>query len=167
MEGYIRSARYILGNLRISLKVTSILTIHVVGTILLALSINYITDINIYGTDISDTPPSNSSELRHENEGGSSNQRTHSDLIRSCSTFREILSTDMAFSCDYSMLYYKGQCEHYSLLLKHNETETLSEVKNDLSFCSDSRIDRYIREHGLNDAPRSPTLVPGYESPVA
>jgi len=126
-------------------------------------------NINIYGTDISDTPlKSNSSELRPENGGGySSNQRTHSDLIRSCSTFREILSTDMAFSCDYSMLYYKGQCEHYSSLLKHNETETLSEVKNDLSFCSDPRIDRYIQEHGLNDAPRSPTLVPGYESPVA
>jgi len=144
--------------------------IHVVGTILLiALSINNITDINIYGTDISNTTPkSNSSELRPENGGGnSSDQRTHSDLIRSCSTFREILSTDMAFSCDYSMLYYKGQCEQYSSLLKHNETEAMLETKNDLSFCSDPRIDRYIQEHGLTDAPRSPTLVPGYESPIA
>ncbi|MGB7881379.1 MAG: hypothetical protein WBL44_01525, partial [Nitrososphaeraceae archaeon] len=44
----------------------------------------------------------------------SSTQKTHSDLIRSCSTFREILSADMAYSCDYSMLYYKGQCELYS-----------------------------------------------------
>ena len=40
-------------------------------------------------------------------------------------------------------------------------------LKNDLSFCSDPRLDSYIQEHGLIDAPRSPTLVPGYASPIA
>jgi hypothetical protein len=157
----------------ISFKVTSILTIYIVGTVLLiALSVNDITgiDINIYGNDISSTTSSKtaSSELRPENGGSNaSSQRTHSDLIRSCSTFRGILSTDMAFSCDYSMLYYKGQCEQYSSLLKQNETQAMLAAKNDLSFCSDPRVDRYIQEHGLTDAPRSPTLVPGYESPIA
>lgn len=145
--------------------------IHVVGTILMliALSINGLTDTKLYGSDIANTAPiSNSSELRLENgSGNSSNQRTHSDLIRSCSTFREILSTDMAFSCDYSMLYYKGQCEEYSSLLKQNETQAMLEAKNDLSFCSDPRVDMYIQEHGLINAPRSPTLVPGYDSPIA
>jgi hypothetical protein len=145
--------------------------IHVVGTILLliALSINGLTDTKLYGSDISNTAPiSNSSELRPDNgSGNSSNQRTHSDLIRSCSTFREILSTDMAFSCDYSMLYYKGQCEEYSSLLKQNETQAMLKAKNDLSFCSDPRVDRYIQEHGLTDAPRSPTLAPDYNSPIA
>jgi hypothetical protein len=156
--------------LKISFKVTSILTIHAVGTILLtALSINGLTDINLFGSDIANTVSvSNSSELKPENgSGNSSNQRTHSDLIRSCSTFREILSTDMAFSCDYSMLYYKGQCEEYSSLLKQNETEAVLKAKNDLSFCSDPRIDKYIQEHDLTDAPRSPTLVPEYVSPIA
>ena len=98
--------------------------IHVVGTILLfiALSINGQTDTKLYGSDIANTAPiSNSSEIRLENgSGNSSNQRTHSDLIRSCSTFREILSTDMAFSCDYSMLFYKGLCEQYCSLVKQN-----------------------------------------------
>lgn len=157
--------------MKISFKVTSILMIHVVGTILLfiALSINGLTDTKLYGSDIANTAPiSNSSEIRLENgSGNSSNQRTHSDLIRSCSTFREILSTDMAFSCDYSMLYYKGQCEQYSSLLKQNETQAMLEAKNDLSFCSDPRVDRYIQEHGLTNAPRSPTLVPEYDSPIA
>jgi hypothetical protein len=149
------------------------LTIYIVGTILLiALSVNDITDIGIgvYGNDISNTTSSKtaSSELGPENGGSnSSSQRTHSDLITNCSTFREIFSTDMAFSCDYSMLYYKGQCEQYSSLLERNETEAMLEAKNDLSFCSDPRVDRYIQEHGLADAPRSPTLVPGYESPIA
>jgi hypothetical protein len=73
----------------------------------------------------------------------------------------------MAYSCDYSMLYYKGQCEQNSTLLRQNETEALWEAKNDLTFCSDPRVDRYIQEHGLTDAPRSPTLIPAYESPVA
>ena len=145
--------------------------IHVVGTILLliALSINGLTDTKLYGSDIANTAPiSNSSELRLENGSGNTpNQRTHSDLIRSCSTFREILSTDMAFSCDYSMLYYKGQCEEYSSLLKQNETQAMLEAKNDLSFCSDPRVDMYIQEHGLTNAPRSPTLVPEYDSPIA
>ena len=73
----------------------------------------------------------------------------------------------MAFSCDYSMLYYKGQCEHYSSLLKLNETEATLEAMDDFSYCSDPRVDRYIQEHGLTDAPRSPTLVPNYDSPIA
>ena len=120
---------------------------------------------------IPQTPVSNSASTVLSTEGvgsgNSSNQRTHSDLIRSCVTFREILSTDMAYSCDYSMLYYKGQCEQKSTLLRQNETEALWEAKNDPSFCSDPRVDRYIQEHGLTDAPRSPTLIPGYESPIA
>jgi hypothetical protein len=65
------------------------------------------------------------------------------------------------------MLYYKGQCERYSSLLKQNETEAMLEAGNDLSFCADPIVDRYIQEHGLTDAPRSPTLVPDYEPPIA
>lgn len=96
----------------------------------------------------------------------SSSQRTHSDLIRSCSTFREILSADMAYSCDYSMLYYKGQCELYSDLLIQNKTDAILEAENDLSFCSDPRVDKYIQDHGLTTAPRSPSLIPGHELQV-
>lgn len=95
------------------------------------------------------------------------NQRSHSDLIRTCSTFHDILSEDVANSCDYSMLYYKGQCELYSKLLKQNETEAILKTKNDLSFCSDSRLDTYIQEHDLTNAPRSPTLIPNEGIPMA
>ena len=143
---------------------------HMVGIILLiAFSVNTVTGFSTSSSNISNTSStSTSTELRPESGGGNStSQRTNSDLIRSCSTFRGILSTDMAFSCDYSMLYYKGQCERYSSLLKQNETKAMLEAKNDLSFCSDPRLDSYIHEHGLTDAPRSPTLVPGYESPIA
>ncbi len=146
------------------------MTIHVIGIFLLiAFSTNVMTGIALSGTDIPNTTSkSTSSELGPENgSGNASSQRTHSDLIRSCTTFRDILSTDMALSCDYSMLYYKGQCELYSSLLKLNETEATLEAKNDLSFCSDPRVDRYIQDHGLTKAPRSPTLVPGYDSPFA
>lgn len=99
----------------------------------------------------------------------SSTPKTHSDLIRSCSTFREILSADMAYSCDYSMLYYKGQCEGYSdLLMQHqNKTDAILKAENDLSFCSDPRVDKYIQDHGLTNTPRSPSLIPGYGLPVA
>ncbi len=99
----------------------------------------------------------------------SSTPKTHSDLIRSCSTFREILSADMAYSCDYSMLYYKGQCERYSdLLMQHqNKTDAILKAENDLSFCSDPRVDKYIQDHGLTNTPRSPSLIPGYGLPVA
>jgi hypothetical protein len=99
----------------------------------------------------------------------SSTQKTHSDLIRSCSTFREILSADMAYSCDYSMLYYKGQCERYSdLLMQHqSKTDAILKAENDLSFCSDPRVDKYIEDHGLTNTPRSPSLIPGYGLPVA
>jgi hypothetical protein len=117
--------------------------------------------------DISNTSTrSTSTDLRTDSDN-TTNQRTHNDLIRSCSTFREILSTEVAYSCDYLILYYKGQCELYSDLLMHNETEAVIEAQGDLSFCSDSRVDRYVREHGLTDAPRSPTLIPGYELPIA
>lgn len=99
----------------------------------------------------------------------SSTPKTHSDLIRSCGTFREILSADMAYSCDYSMLYYKGQCERYSdLLMQHqNKTDAILKAENDLSFCSDPRVDKYIQDHGLTNTPRSPSLIPGYGLPVA
>jgi hypothetical protein len=65
------------------------------------------------------------------------------------------------------MLYCRGQCEQYTSLLNQNETKAMLSAKNDLSFCSDPRVDRYIQEHGLTDAPRSPRLVPRYESPIA
>lgn len=157
--------------MRISLKVSGLLIVHLVGTILLTtFAVNNVTGTNISINDTSNTS-SNSASTEFSTEsvgsGNSSNQRTHSDLIRSCVTFREILSTDMAYSCDYSMLYYKGQCEQNSTLLRQNETEALWEAKNDLTFCSDPRVDRYIQEHGLTHAPRSPTLIPAYESPVA
>jgi hypothetical protein len=99
----------------------------------------------------------------------SSTPKTHSDLIRSCSTFREILSADMVYSCDYSMLYYKGQCERYSdLLMQHqSKTDAILKAENDLSFCSDPRVDKYIQDHGLTNTPRSPSLIPGYGLPVA
>jgi hypothetical protein len=156
--------------LRISFKVTSILTTHVVGIILiLAFSISFLAGIALSETDIQNTTSKSFfSEFIPENGGGNaSSQRTHSDLIKSCSTFLDILSTDMAFSCDYSMLYYKGQCERYSSLLKLNETEATSEDLNDFSLCADPSVDRYILEHDLTDAPRSPTLVPNYDSPIA
>lgn len=157
--------------MRISLKVSDLLIVYLVGTILLAaFAVNSVKGTNISSSDTSNTSSkSSSTELRTDGvgSGNASNQRTHSDLIRSCVTFREILSTDMAYSCDYSMLYYKGQCEQNSTLLRQNETEPLLEAKNDLSFCSDPRVDSYIQEHGLTDAPRSPTLIPGYESPIA
>jgi hypothetical protein len=97
----------------------------------------------------------------------SSSQRTHSDLITSCSTFREILSADMLYSCDYSMLYFKGQCERYSDLLMQNKTDAILKAENDLSFCSDLRVGKYIQDHGLTSAPSSPSLFPGYEIPIA
>jgi hypothetical protein len=100
-----------------------------------------------------------------EYTGGLSNtssQRTHEDLIKTCSTFREILSTDVAYSCDYSMLYYQGQCERHSDLLKQNTTEAIPKAENDLSFCSDPRVGKYIQDHGLANAPRSPSLIPSY-----
>lgn len=112
------------------------------------------------------TSKSTPSEIGPEFEAGS-NQRTHSNLIKNCSTFREIFSAEMAFACDYSMLYYKGQCEQYSSVSRENETEIKLKAKIDLSFCSDPRIDSYIQEHDLTDAPRSPTLVPAYDSPIA
>lgn len=99
--------------------------------------------------------------------GNSSTQKTHSDLIRTCSTFREILSADMAYSCDYSMLYYKGQCELYSDLLMQNKTDAILKAENDLSFCSDPRVGKYIQDHGLTNTPRSPSLIQGYGFPVA
>lgn len=65
------------------------------------------------------------------------------------------------------MLYYKGQCERYSDLLMQNKTDAILKAENDLSFCSDPRVDKYIEDHGLTSAPRSPSLIPGYEIPVA
>ena len=48
---------------------------------------------------------SNSTELISDRSNITTNQRSHSDLIRICSTYHEILSKDVAYSCDYSMLY--------------------------------------------------------------
>jgi hypothetical protein len=80
--------------------------------------------------------------------GNKSSHRTHDDLIRTCSTYREILSTEVAFSCDYSMLYYQGQCELYSDLLRQNKSDAILKAENDLSFCSDPRVGKYIQDHG-------------------
>lgn len=109
---------------------------------------------------------SNSAEYKLD-IGNKSSHRTHDDLIRTCSTYREILSTEVAFSCDYSMLYYQGQCELYSDLLRQNKTDAILKAENDLSFCSDPRVGKYIQDHGLTNAPRSPSLIPGYQFPVA
>jgi hypothetical protein len=73
----------------------------------------------------------------------------------------------MAYSCDYSMLYYKGQCELYSDLLIQNKTDAILKAGNDLSFCSDPRVGKYIQDHGLTNTPRSPSLIPGYGLTVA
>jgi hypothetical protein len=51
---------------------------------------------------------SNSTENKSYVDNNTSSQRTHEDLIRNCSTFCDILSAEVAFSCYYSMLYYKG-----------------------------------------------------------
>lgn len=96
-----------------------------------------------------------------------SSRRAHSDLVRSCDTFREIISAEVANSCDYSMLYYKGQCELYSDLLRENRTDTFLEAGNDLSFCFDLRVDKSIQDYDLTNAPRSPSLIPEYELPAA
>lgn len=118
--------------------------------------------------NITDTSTiSNSTEFLSDRNNITTNQRSHSDLIRICSTFHEILSEDVAYSCDYSMLYYKGQCELYSDLLMQNETEAVLKARNDLSFCSDPRLDEYIQEHDLTNAPRSPTLIPNEGIPMA
>lgn len=84
---------------------------------------------------------------------------TDTNLIRICDSFRDIISEEAAHSCDYSMLYYKGQCEFYSSFM-NNETETMIHDGQDFSFCADPRIDDYIEEHNLAEAPRSPTLIP-------
>ena len=99
--------------------------------------------------------------------GNSPSERTHEDLIRTCSTCREILSTEIAYSCDYSMLYYQGQCERHSDLLKQNRTEAVLKAENDLSFCSDPTVGKYIQDHGLTNAPRSPSLIPSHQFPAA
>jgi hypothetical protein len=109
---------------------------------------------------------SNSTEHKPDIDNTSS-QRTHDDLIRTCSTFREILSAEVAYSCDYSMLYYQGQCEFYSDLLTQNMTNGSLKAENDLSFCSDPRVSKYIQDHDLTNAPRSPSLIPGYQFSVA
>jgi hypothetical protein len=129
---------------------------------------NGVSSINNRSNDIPDTSTiSDSIELVSDRGNTTTSQRSHSDLIRTCSTFHEILSEDVAYSCDYSMLYYKGQCELYSDLLMQNETEAILKARNDLSFCSDSRLDEYIQEHDLTNAPRSPTLIPNEGIPMA
>jgi hypothetical protein len=104
-------------------------------------------------TDTTEGSPSN--DLRTN-----STTRTHTDLIRTCSTFRDIISEDAAYSCDYSMLYYKGQCEFYSDMRMNNKGDSINQTESDFSFCSDPRVNEYIKEHDLTDAPRSPTLIP-------
>ncbi len=110
-----------------------------------------------YGSsDITDTTESSPSNDLRTN----SNTKTDTDLIRTCSTFRDIISEDAAYSCDYSMLYYKGQCEFYLDMRMNNKSDSINQNESDFSFCSDPRINEYIKEHGLTDASRSTTLVP-------
>jgi hypothetical protein len=154
--------------LRIPFKVTNLLTIHIINIIILIEFVgNGVSSID-NRSNISDTSArSNSTEIVSDRNNTITNQRSHSDLIRICSTFHEILSEDVAYSCDYSMLYYKGQCELYSDLLMQNETEAVLKASNDLSFCSDPRLDKYIQEHGLTNSPRSSTLIPNEGIPMA
>jgi hypothetical protein len=81
---------------------------------------------------------------------------TNADLINNCLTFRNIMSDIGQESCDYSMLYYKGQCEYYSAMNKSGLTLNHSEF----IFCSDPNIDTYINKNNLTDSPRSSSLIP-------
>jgi hypothetical protein len=142
---------------------TKLIVIQIIGVIILVDSSAY----DVYGGGRSNgvlngSALSNFTEHIPEIDNTSS-QKTHSDLIRSCSTFREIISAEVANSCDYSMLYYKGQCELYSDLLRENRTDTFLEAENDLSFCFDPRVDKYIQDYDLTNALRSPSLIPDYE----
>lgn len=154
--------------MRISSKGIGILVFNIPGAlVMMTILVNDVTGISVEGAGIlNNTSDATSGENKFESTGANvSNQRTHSDLIRTCSTFREIFSAEMAFSCDYSMLYYKGQCERYATLLEQNETE--AKLEADLSFCLDPRVDTYIQNHSLTDAPRSPSLMPTYDSSIA
>jgi hypothetical protein len=70
-------------------------------------------------SDITDTTESSPSNDLRTN----SNTITHTNLIRTCSTFRDIISEDAAYSCDYSMLYYKARCEFYSYMRMNNKSD--------------------------------------------
>jgi hypothetical protein len=152
--------------MRTSSKSNSIFIIHILGIIMLIESLAYYS--SEWGSNsISNTILASNSAEHKLDISNTSSQRTHDDLIRTCSTYREILSTEVAFSCDYSMLYYQGQCELYSDLLRQNKTDAILKAENDLSFCSDPRVGKYIQDHGLTNAPRSPSLIPSYQFPVA
>lgn len=156
--------------LRTLSKVNSVLIIHIIGVIGVIIFVDYsiyhgVSEGGSNGLLIT-TMASNSTEHKSDIVNASS-QRTHDDLIRTCSTFREILSAEVAYSCDYSMLYYQGQCEFYSDLLTQNMTNGSLKAENDLSFCSDPRVSKYIQDHDLTNAPRSPSLIPGYQFSVA
>lgn len=141
----------------VSFRGTSILLV-VIATLIMLME-------SVAGEALAGGGNSNSS-MSTESEN-TTNQRTHSDLIRSCSTFRDILSEEGAYSCDYSMLYYKGQCELNSSLLMQNRTESDTETLEDLSFCLDSRLDEYIQKYGLTDSPRPASLIPSSGFPIA
>jgi hypothetical protein len=152
--------------MRTSSKSNSVFIIYIVGIILLIGSLAYYS--SEWGSNsISNTILASNSAEHKLDISNTSSQRTHDDLIMTCSTYREILSTEVAFSCDYSMLYYQGQCELYSDLLRQNKTDAILKAENDLSFCSDPRVGKYIQDHDLTNAPRSPSLIPGYQFPVA
>lgn len=57
------------------------------------------------------------------------------------------------------MLYYQGRCELYSDLLRQNKTYDILKAENDLSFCSDPRLDKYIQDHDMTNSPRPSTLI--------
>ena len=81
---------------------------------------------------------------------------TNADLINNCLTFRNIMSDIGQESCDYSMLYYKGQCEYYSAMNKSGLTLNHSEF----IFCSDPNIETYIEKNNLTNSPRSSSIIP-------
>jgi hypothetical protein len=131
------------------------------ASIFLALLIFIVVFLEIIGNAYANSSVTNTSETSTLNElRTNSSTRTHSDLIKTCTSFRDILSEDAAYSCDYSMLYYKGRCEFYSDMTMNNESGNIIETQNDFSFCSDPRINEYIEEHSLTHAPRSPALIP-------
>ncbi|MGH9924740.1 MAG: hypothetical protein ACRD5B_05125, partial [Nitrososphaeraceae archaeon] len=101
--------------MRISFIVTSPLMVCILNIfILIEFAGNGVSGGDNRSNEIPDTSTiSNSTELLSDRNNITTNQRSHSDLIRTCSTFHEIISEDVAYSCDYSMLYYKGQCELY------------------------------------------------------
>ena len=48
----------------------------------------------------------------------------------------------------------KDNVRLYSDLLMQNKTDAILKAENDLSFCSDPRVGKYIQDHGLTNTPQ-------------